>query len=265
MTRRLYAALLLAVFTGTFAAIAAAQSAQSAQPVGGRDVLQRMHDAYAGKWYSTLRFVQKTTRFGGGGAPTFATWYESLRQTPDGRTELRIDLGDPANGNGILYTADSSWVFRGGKLSAARPEGNEFLPLIEGVYMQPVDATVRQLASTGVDMSRVMHATWEGRPVTVIGIAAAVDSVSPQIWVDDERNVVVRMLLRPTPSSPPMDIHLGDYVHVGDGWLATKVAMTVDGKPLQTEDYADWKVGMSLPADLFATSAWSARGHWATR
>ena len=253
---RLTSPLLLAVGSATIAA---------AQPASGRDVLQRMHDAYAGKWYSTLRFVQKTTRYGGGGVPTFATWYESLRQTPDGQTQLRIDLGDPTAGNGVLYTADSSWVFRGAKLTAARPEGNEFLPLIEGVYMQPVDATMRQLATTNVDMSRVMHGTWEGRPATVIGVASPADSVSPQIWVDDERNVVVRMLLRPTPSSPPMDIHLGDYVHVGDGWLATKVAMTVDGKPVQTEDYADWKVGMPLPADLFTTNAWSARGHWATR
>jgi hypothetical protein len=250
------AALVLALVTLP----AAAQS-----PASGRDVLQRMRDAYAGKWYSTLRFVQKTTRYGSNGAPTFATWYESLRQTPDGRTQLRIDLGDPVGGNGILYTADSSWVFRGGKLSAARAEGNEFLPLIEGVYMQPVDATIRQLASTGVDMNRVMQGTWDGRSATVIGVGSAADSVSPQIWVDDERNVVVRMLLRPTPSSPPMDIHLGDYVQVGAGWLATKVAMTVDGKPVQTEDYADWKVGMPLPADLFTTGAWSARGHWATR
>ena len=250
-------ALLLAVST---AAIAGAQS-----PAPGREVLQRMHDAYAGKWYSTLRFVQKTTRYGNDGTPTFATWYESLRQTPDGHTQLRIDLGDPTAGNGVIYTADSSWVFRGAKLAMARPEGNEFLPLIEGVYMQPVDATMQQLATTKVDMSRVMHGTWDGRPATVIGVASPADSVSPQIWVDDERNVVVRMLLRPTPSSPPMDIHLGDYVHVGDGWLATKVAMTIDGKPVQTEDYADWKVGMPLPADLFTTGAWSALGHWAIR
>jgi hypothetical protein len=254
---------LTAVCALVLAANASPLAAQS--PASGREVLQRMHDAYAGKWYSTLRFVQKTTRYGTGGAPTFQTWYESLRHTPDGLTQLRIDLGDPAAGNGVLYTADSSWVFRGGALRAARPEGNEFLPLIEGVYLQPVDATMKQLATTRVDMSRVMYGTWEGRPASVIGVVSPADSVSPQIWVDDERNVVVRMLLRPTPSSPPMDIHLGDYVQVGDGWLATKVAMTVDGKPVQTEDYADWKVGMPLPADLFTTRTWSARGHWATR
>ena len=39
-------------------------------PSTGRVVLARMHDAYAGKWYSTLRFVQKTTRYGADGTPT---------------------------------------------------------------------------------------------------------------------------------------------------------------------------------------------------
>jgi len=245
-------------------ACATAACAQPA-PAAGRAVLQRMHDAYAGRWYATLRFVQKTTRYGADGTPTFATWYESLRQTPDGRTQLRIDLGDPAAGNGILYTADSSWTFRGGKPAAVRAEGNEFLPLIEGVYMQPVDQTIRQIATTHVDLARVATGTWEGRPVTIIGVASSADSAAPQIWVDDERNVVVRMLLRPTPSSPPMDIHLGDFVSVGGGWLATKVAMTVDGKQAQTEDYADWKAGIDLPADLFSTTSWMPRAHWATR
>jgi hypothetical protein len=247
------------------ATLCAANSHAQSTPAAGRDVLQRMHDAYAGRWFSTLRFVQKTTRYGADGTPTFATWYESLRQTPDGRTQLRIDLGSPAAGNGILYTADSSWRFRAGKLAASTADGNEFLPLIEGVYVQPVDQTVRQLEATHVDLSRVAKGSWEGRPATIIGVASLADSTSPQIWVDDERNVVVRMMLRPTPSSPPMDVHLGDYVKVGDGWLATKVAMTVDGKPVQTEDYADWKVGMELPAGLFSTTAWGARGHWAIR
>jgi hypothetical protein len=247
-------------------AMALAFAAPLAAQTDGRAVLQRMHDAYAGKWYSNLRFVQKTTQIRPDGQRIIATWFESLRHTPDGRTQLRIDVGDPANGNGIFYTADSSWVVRGGKVAATRPEGNEFLPMIEGVYMQPVDVTMKQIAGTHVDMSKVTRGTWEGRAATIIGISAVADTAAPQIWVDDERNVVVRMILAPTPSSPPMDIHLGDYVKVADGWLATKVSMSVGGKPVQIEDYADWKAGSSiLSNDLFDVNAWAVRSHWASR
>ena len=45
-----------------------------AAPKSGTELLQRMHDAYAGKWYPTLRFVQKTTVYRPDGTTTHATW-----------------------------------------------------------------------------------------------------------------------------------------------------------------------------------------------
>src|SRR5215203_4865786 len=86
-----------------------AANAQST-PKTGAEVLQRMHDAYAGKWYRSLTFVQKTTQFKKDGTVAKSTWYESLRQVDPTMTQLRIDFGDPAAGNGTLYTADSTWV-----------------------------------------------------------------------------------------------------------------------------------------------------------
>jgi hypothetical protein len=233
-------------------------------PATGQAVFQRMHDAYAGKWYRTLRFVQKTTQYRPDGSRVIATWYESLRYT-DAATELRIDLGDPRAGNGIKYTADSTWRVVDGKVTNTQGSGNEFLPLIEGVYLQPVARTVAQLAGTGVDMSHVTTGSWENRPVWIIGVTSATDSVKPQIWVDRERNVVVRMMLVPAPGVPTMDVRLGDYVQVGEGWLATKITMLIGGKPRQIEDYADWKVGMELPDSLFAFDTWKTTPHWAER
>src|SRR5262245_16103466 len=94
------------------------------QPKDGTAVLERMRDAYAGKWYHTLTFVQKTTTTRDDGTKNVATWYESLRHTSAGGVQLRIDFGDPAAGNGVLYTADSSWRFRDGKLARASADGN---------------------------------------------------------------------------------------------------------------------------------------------
>src|SRR5262245_29727579 len=52
------------------------------QPKDGTAVLERMRAAYAGKWYHTLTFTQKTTTTRDDGTKNVSTWYESLRHTP---------------------------------------------------------------------------------------------------------------------------------------------------------------------------------------
>lgn len=252
---------LAAVITCIAAAPAVAQPA----PTTGVEVLQRMHDAYAGKWYKTLTFVQKTTVRRRDGTDTVTTWHESLRYTPAHGTQLRIDIGDLAAGNGVLYTADSSWVVRGGKLVAARANGNEFLPLIEGVYMQPVARTVKDLDSAKIDMQRVSRTEWQGRPAWIVGAASPNDSSATQFWVDVERNVVVRMLLSPGGKGPMLDIHLDGYVPLEGGWLATKIGMTEGGTPRQSEEYSDWKANGSLEEELFSVEKWATAKHWAKK
>jgi hypothetical protein len=112
----------------------------SPAPADGRAVLARMHDRYASTWYHTLTFVQRTTRHMPDGTTQVSTWYEALKGP-----RLRIDMGDPAQGNGALYTADSVYVMRGGKVARAIAEGNPYLPLISGVYLKPLDVNVEQL------------------------------------------------------------------------------------------------------------------------
>lgn len=231
-----------------------------AAPKTGAQVLQRMHDAYAGKWYHTLTFRQKTTAYRNG-QPTVSQWYESLRHTPATGTQLRIDMGDLAAGNGVLYTADSSWVVRAGKLASARASGNEFLPMIEGVYVQPVEQTMREIAHVGIDMSKVSSGTYDGRPVWVVGATSPADATSPQFWVDKDRNVVVRMIMG--VAGRPMDVHLDKYERAGNGWLATKIEMYQGGAPLQMEEYSDWKTGIPLAPALFDPATWLTAPHWA--
>lgn len=231
-------------------------------PANGREVLEAMRAAYDGKWYHTLTFRQKTTLRGPDGAERVQTWYEALRHTSASGTQLRIDFGDPKDGNGVIYTADSLWRVRAGKLATTAADGNVFLPLIEGVYVQPVERTIRELKSTNVDMSKVYQTKWAGRDTWVVGATAASDTTSPQFWVDAERKVVMRMILVVAPGRPPMDIQLGGYQRVGNGWLAMKVTMYSSGVAQQTEEYSDPKVGGALDAALFDPAQWSTAKHW---
>jgi hypothetical protein len=207
--------------------------------------------------------VQKTTRYRDDGTTNVSTWFESLEHAGPGVTRLRIDIGDPSAGNGILYTADSTTRLNGGNVTSAQAGGNEFLPMIEGVYMQPVSQTVAQLKDTGIDMQKVVKGTWQGRPVWIVGASSASDTTSPQFWIDTERNVVVRMILVPAPNAGTLDIHLDGYVPIEGAWLATKVAMSANGKPVQTEEYSEWKTNVDLPKSMFDPATWTTSPHWA--
>jgi hypothetical protein len=191
--RWLLAALALAV-------LAEAAPAQRARPPrSGQELIARMHDRYAGRWFRTLTFVQTTELRRRDGTDTTETWYEALR-APD---RLRIDRGAPSEGNGMLFTPESTYVARGGRVVEARARGNELIPFVAGVYTQPVDSTLRDLAALPVDMGRVGEGKWRGRRAYIVGAANAADSLAPQFWVDRERLVLVRIVLPPARTGRP--------------------------------------------------------------
>jgi hypothetical protein len=249
---------------------ACASTPQGAQPVAdqplaapstGGEVLTRMHDAYVGKWYRTLTFVQKTTKRRPDGTDSVSIWYESLL-SPD---RLRIDVGSPSDGNGVIYTADSVYLVRKGAVVRSMADGNVFLPFVAGVYTQPVARTLVQLAPYNFDLSRVRMDMWEGRPVFVVGARDVQDLESPQFWVDVDRLVATRIIVPiiPNGKAKAQDIRLEKYVETGGGWLATAIRMLDAGELLQGEEYSDWKASVPLSADFFVAEKWSAVPHWA--
>jgi hypothetical protein len=254
----------LGILVALACAVTTAPSLQAqGAPVTGNDVLERMRKKYNGKWYRTLTFTQTTTLAGRGGSePIVQTWYESLQFGPPRGGVLRIDNGSPAKGNGSLSSADSTWTVSADTLARTSGSGNPFIPLIENVYLQPVAVTVKQLEPLHFDMSRVVEASWLGRPAWVVGVASASDTTSPQFWIDKERLVVVRMVVILAPNRPPYDIHLDNLVETGGGWLATKVTMLVNGTPRQTEEYYDWKTNVTLDPKLFDVMTWGTATHW---
>ena len=233
--------------------------AQGAIPKTGEAVLESMRSAYEGKWYHSLTFAQKTTMYRKDGAKQIQSWRESLRHSAQGGTQLRIEFGDPAAGNGVMYTPDSSWRFAGGKLVDSNADGNAFLPLIEGVYVQAVAKTVAELVPTHVDLNRVVAGRWRSRPVWIVGVSIREDTTSPQFWVDVATKVVVRMIVRLGSSPTPLDVHLDDYVAAGGGMLATKISMFSKGSPMQVEDYADWRADVPLTDAMFDLKSWTGK------
>src|SRR3954462_14727089 len=240
------------------ACVSAASGTRTISPSTGTEVLRAMHDRYAGNWFKTLTFQQATTITKPDGTKSVTTWYEAVRST----RLLRIDIGEPSAGNGVLYTPDSVVALRAGKVVRAAGQGNPFLPFVVGVYTQPLDTTIAQLAPWKFDLSKVSRATFEGRPVFVVGVDAPSET-TPQFWVDTDRLVLLRMIVPLGPASP-YDIRLQNYLRLDDSWVAMHISMLQDGKEVQAEDYTDARVDTPLSTDLFDPARWTTAQHWHT-
>src|ERR1700712_4261850 len=127
----------------------------------GGDVIEAMRARYAGKWYRTLTFRQKTSRLRPNGTWKVETWYEALRLP--GR--LRIDFDPVSAGNGVLYARDSQFVASNGKLIQSSTGINDLLLLGFDVYANNPTRTQTLLRRQGIDLNRVHEATFDGRPM----------------------------------------------------------------------------------------------------
>lgn len=223
-------------------------------PASGTELVTRMHDRYAGKWYNTVTFTQTTTQHRPDGTERVSTWHESLRAPGI----LRIDVGPPADSTVIIYTRDSSYYIRNGKLVNAAADANPFMPFVVTMYHVPVSETLGELARWKFDLSRIRADTLDGRPTWVVGARDAADTTSPQFWVDAERLVTTRLIVAGEAMTPGMDIVLNDYRPLGGGWIAADVDIRVNGKSIQREQYADLRANVDLPASMFDPRQWPA-------
>jgi phosphohistidine phosphatase SixA len=224
----------------------------SPAPRDGVELVTRMHDRYAGKWYRTVTFTQTTTQHAPDGTVHVSTWHESLRAPGT----LRIDVGAPADGNVIIYTRDSSYRVRAGKLIRAGEDPNPFMPFVVTMYHVPVAETLGELARWHFDLSRIRADTLAGRPAWVVGARDASDTTSAQFWVDAERLVVTRFITAPEAMAPGFDVLLGDYQPLGGGWIATDVDIRIGGKSVQREQYADLRANVELAPSFFDPHQW---------
>ena len=243
--------LLLCSLTLTFAASAVA----TPPPKNGEELVTRMRERYAGKWYRTLTFIQKTTLPDG----KVEIWYEAL-ELPG---KLRIDVAPLDSGKTLLFRNDSLYVFEQKKLKASQPLVHPLMVLGFDVYQSPVAETVRKLRDLKFDLSKVHETTWKGRPTYVVG-AAPQDTTSPQFWIDAERLYFVRSL-EPSKKDPTVinETVFDKYVRLDGGWVELEVLFLANGKQQVKEEYSNTKANVKLDPAIFDPRSWTAPG-WIT-
>ena len=226
-------------------------SALLTSPPNGRQIVQAMHDRYAGKWYRTLTFVQKNTATRGD-STAHSVWRE-YAALPG---KLRIEFVPADSGNGILFANDSQFVLAADTIASASAFIHPLMVLGFDVYFDPAERTAARLEQLKFDLATVHEDTWQGRPVYVVG-AKAGDLRTRQFWVDRERLVFVR-LLEPgqRDTSRTSDIRFNKYQPAGSAWLSAEVAFLVDGRERWLEEYTEIKTDTPLADALFDPRQW---------
>lgn len=223
------------------------------QPKNGDELIALMRERYAGKWYRTLTFTQRTTLPEG----KVETWYESL-ELPG---KLRIDIAPLDSMKTILFRNDSVYQFDRGQLKESKPLVHPLMVLGFDVYEAPVAETMRKLRGLSYDLSKLHQTIWRGRPTYVVG-AAPGDTVSPQFWIDVERLYFVRSLEPSKKNSAIInDTRFEKYIRLAGGWVEMEVLFLANGEQRVKEEYFAPRANVKLDPGIFDPTRWK-RPSW---
>lgn len=213
----------------------------------GEAVVRGMYDQYKHSWYDTVKFTQKSTTYNPDGTTKVETWYEAALLPG----KLRIDFGDPKEGNTAILTDGQVYFFQKGKLAANRPQLNLLLVLGFDVYKQTPETTIAQLKQEGIDLGKFHEQLWQGEPVYVVG-ADQGDLKSKQFWVEKKRMLFVRIIEPDRKDATKLhDTRFVSYRPLEHGLIAARVEMYSEDKLIFSEDYSEIQAGVNLDAATF--------------
>ncbi|PYT53910.1 MAG: hypothetical protein DMG46_23250 [Acidobacteria bacterium] len=223
----------------------------------GETLLRAMHGRYQNNWYETLTFTQKSTTHNDDGTDKSEIWHEAMLLPGN----LRIDIGPPADGNGMLVANGALTSFQNGKASDPHPFVHMLLVLGFDVFRQPTQATVDQIKGQGFDLTKLREDSWDGESVYVVG-ADKGDLKSKQFWVEKKRLLFVRLIAPDRrDAAKTADSRFADYRQLPVGWVAARVHFFVAGKNVFSEEYSEIQTNPKLDPAIFDRRQFNSQ-HW---
>lgn len=215
--------------------------AASAQPVSGSDVVRKMYEMYKGRWYTDLTFRQQSIFYKDGKLDREETWYEAIKM-PKG---LVIKFVSKDSGNGILFSADTQYVFRANALVQKTKRVHELLVLgFEAYFIDPAE-TARKLKESGFSMDICTVEEGPGGRQYVVG-----DTATGQFWITADTYLFTK-LRRKDPRGNTIEVQFNKYEKLGGGWIAPEVVMLRNGQLVMKELYSDYSIKQKLPKSIF--------------
>ncbi|MEO7210186.1 MAG: hypothetical protein ABIY35_04505 [Chitinophagaceae bacterium] len=219
-----------------------------------KSVLKIMHDKYAGKWYTSFTFIQTTERYRNDSLINTQTWYEALHLP----YSFRIDFGDIKDGNAVIFSRDSMYIFRNDSLKRTDANNDDLTFLLGGMYIMPFDSVTTHFQILNYDLNKFHEDTFMGNPVYVIGADKAGEKVN-QIWIDKNKLVLLRFI--EYADGRKSEGIFENHKQFGGGWSEQKCSFYFDDKLAQVEYYHDCKANVSLDDAIF-DPAMFGKVHW---
>lgn len=211
----------------------------------GDDVLSYLHQRYRNSPCKAYTFSQKNTHYRNDSISGTSEWHEAI-EFPD---RFRIDFGDKAAGNFIIFRNDSAYRYKQAELKSATYDPNTLLLLLGGLYYRDFADVMSRLQKEGYRTSVLSKQHWRKQKVYVIG-AEAGDLSSNQIWVSKKSWRIVRIIERMNENDV-MDMTFDRHQAHCKGYVETKVTFKRNGKTEQVEDYYNISAVEKFPDELF--------------
>lgn len=230
------------------------QKEEAATVTSSRDLINEMHDRYAGKWYRTLRFEQSNTFYTSAGREEKSRWVENL-SVPG---KLRIDFHPLESKSGLLILNNRVMTFDNGRRVDSRRSIQGILTLTGDIYANPAPVTIRRLDSLRIDLEKFRTDRLDRKRVYVVG-AEENDEESNQFWVDAEKLILVRLIQSEKRGDRTIttDTRVRGYKEVDGFPIAHEFMSMRDGKPYFKEEYENVRVNEPIPAALFDPTRWA--------
>lgn len=203
-----------------------------------------MYRRYAGKWMHSFTFDQTTRMYRNDSLVKTAIWHEAIVY-PD---KFRIDFGDTKNGDAAIFTKDSVYSFKNGKLAHATLNDDNLTFILGGMYFYTFDTVKAMLAKMHYDLNKFCESRLNDQPVYVIGANDTVEKTN-QLWIDKE-NLLTIKFINYNHGEKEEGI-FSEHKQFGGGWSETRCVFYIDGKLIQQEDYYNCKADTNVDLKIF--------------
>ncbi|MDK2909812.1 MAG: hypothetical protein PWR20_1379 [Bacteroidales bacterium] len=211
--------------------------------ISGRDLIHEMHDRHTSQWYRSMCFSQKVLVFRNDSITSEDVWHEAY-QSPG---NLVIKYSDWDSGNGMLFSKDSLYVFKNGKLAQQIYKIHDLVVLGLDINIQRPEETIFQAEKLGYELSKVEKTKIDGRSYWVVG-----DTTKLCFWVDEN---LLFYKMRRVAGSSFREIEFAKYEKIDGKPVATVIKFyNGPGKLEIIEEYFNIRLDCEVPPAIFNPS-----------
>lgn len=207
----------------------------------GADIIKKVHKKYYHAPCKCYTFSQKNTHYKADTVSGHSVWHEAI-DFPD---KFRIDFGEKANGNFVIFKRDSVFNYKKGELVKTRQDSSSLLLLLGGMFYRELDDVLKRIKHAGYDLKVSSVQTWNGKETYVIG-AKEPDLRSNQVWIDKSTLQVMRIIEK-LSEEDTMDMRFESHQASCKGYVENKVSFRRNGILEQVEEYYEIKEAEVFP------------------